>query len=59
MTLIGEKLFSSVPPSNSLVSVSDPRLASCVASETTEIQGHRQVRRARCEGPHNDTVNND
>ena len=27
-TLIGETLFSSVPPSNSLVSVSDPRLAS-------------------------------
>ena len=55
--LIGETLFSSVPPSNSLVSVSDPRrafwadtvpfsgprLASCVASGTTEKQGHRQV----------------
>ena len=51
--------ISSVPPSNSLVSVSDsrrafwadtapflgPRLALCV-----EIQGHHQVCRARCEG---------
>ena len=46
-----ETLFSSVPPSNSLVSVSDPRLASCVASRTTEIQGHRQVCRARRGGP--------
>ena len=40
-------LFSSVPSSNSLVSVSDPRLASCVASGTTEVQGHCQVCRAR------------
>jgi len=59
--LVREKLFSFVPHSNSLVSVSDhwrafwadaapfngPRLASCVASGTTEIQGHRQVSRAR------------
>merc|ERR1711923_240053 len=43
--LIGETLFSSVPPSNFLVSVS------CVASGTTEIQGHRQVWRARRGGP--------
>ena len=28
-----------------------PRLASCVASASTEIQGHRQVCRARCGGP--------
>ena len=28
-----------------------PRLASCVASGTTEIQGHRQVCRARRGGP--------
>ena len=55
--LIGETLFSSVPPSNSLDSVSDPwrafwadtapfkgpRLASCVACGTTEIKGCRQV----------------
>ena len=34
MTLVGEILFSFVPPSNSIVSVS------CVASGTTEIQGH-------------------
>ena len=59
--LIGELLFSSVPSSNSLVSVSDPwrafwadtapfkgpRLASCVASGITEKQGHCQVCRAR------------
>ena len=64
-TLIRETLFSSIPPSNSLVSVLDPqrafwadmapfsgpRLASCVASGTTEEQGHRQVCRARREGP--------
>ena len=63
--LIGETLFSSIPPSSSLISVSDPRrafwadtapfsgprLASCVASGTTEIQGHRQVCRARRGGP--------
>ena len=62
--LVGETLLSSVPPSNSLVSVSDPRrafwadtapfsgprLTSCVASGTTEIQGHRQVCRARPRG---------
>ena len=63
--LAGETLFSSVPPSNSLVSVLDlrrafwadtasfsgPRLASCVVSGATEIQGHRQVCRARRGGP--------
>ena len=57
--------FSSVPPSNSLVSVLDPwrafwadtppfkgpRLASCVASGTTEMQGHCQVCCARRGGP--------
>ena len=42
--LIRETVFSSFPPSNSLISNSDPRPASCVASVTTEIQGHRQVR---------------
>ena len=55
--LIGKTRFSVVPPSNSLISVSDPwrafwadmapfkgpRLASCVASGATEIQGHCQV----------------
>ena len=60
-----EILFSSIPPSNSLVSVSDPwrafwadtapfkgpRLASCVASGTIEMQGHHQVCRARRKGP--------
>ena len=60
-----ETLFSSVPPSNSLVSVSDPwgafwadtapykgpSLASCVASGITEKQGHNQVCRARLGGP--------
>ena len=50
--MINGKHYSlSVPPSNSLVSVSDPRLASCVASGTTEIQGHRQAWRARHGGP--------
>ena len=71
--LIGETLFSSVPPSNSLVSVSDPRrafwadtapfsgprLASCVASGTTEIQGHRQVCRARRGGPRTPSTTTD
>ena len=60
MTPHRETLFSVVPTSNSLVSVSDPRrdfwadtapfkgprLTLCIASETTEIQGHRQVCRA-------------
>ena len=32
-----------------------PRLASCVASGTTEIQGHRQVWRARRGGPRTTT----
>ena len=55
-TLIGETLSSFVPPSHSLVSVSNPWrgflswhapfkgicLASCVASGTTEKQGYRQ-----------------
>ena len=36
MTPLQEALFFVVPPSNSLVSVS------CVASGTTEIQGHCQ-----------------
>ena len=60
-----ETLFSSVPPSNSLVSVSDPwgafwadtasfkghRLALCVPSITTEIRGHCQVCHARWSSP--------
>ena len=33
------------------VSSKSPRLASCVASGTTEIQGHRQVCQARHGGP--------
>ena len=55
--LIRKTLLSVVPPSNSLVSVSDPwgafwidsapfkdpQLASCVASGTAEIHGHHQV----------------
>ena len=59
--LFGATLFSSAPSSNTLVSILDPqrafwadmapfsgpRLASCVASGTTEIQGHSQVRWAR------------
>ena len=73
MTPHREILFSSVPPSNSLVSVSDPRrafwadtapfsgprLASCVASGTTEIQGHRQVCRARRGGPRTPSTTTD
>ena len=68
-----EILFSSIPPSNSLVSVSDPqrafwadtapfsgpRLASCVASGTTEIQGHSQVCRARRGGPRTPSTTTD
>ena len=68
--LIRETPFSSVPPSSSLVSVSNhrrafwadttpfsgPRLASCIASGTTEIQGHSQVSRARCRGPRTPSV---
>ena len=57
--LIGETLFSSVPPSNSLVSVSDPRLASCAASGITEIQGHRQVCHARRAGPRTPSTTTD
>ena len=53
MTPLRETLFSSVPPSNSLVSVS------CVASGTTEIQGHRQMCRARREGPRTPSNTND
>ena len=68
---IGQSLFSSAPPSNSLVPISDPwrafggdtapfkspRLASCVASKTTENQGQSRcaalgVRRSQ------DTVKN-
>ena len=45
MTPRRETLFSSVPPSNSLGPVS------CIASGITEIQGRRQVCRARCGGP--------
>ena len=55
---VKEALFSSVPPSNSLVSgfeltalFKGPRLASCFASGTTEIQGHHQVCRAGRRGP--------
>ena len=39
--------------SQSLVSISD------VASETTEIQGHRQVWRARREGPRTSSTTTD
>ena len=61
-TLVRETIFSSIHPSNSLVSASDPWrelladtapfkgpwFASCVASRTTENQGHRQVDCAMC-----------
>ena len=47
----GNILFYSVFPCNSFVSVSDPRLASSVASGTADIQGRRQVWRARRGGP--------
>merc|ERR1719499_2138626 len=73
MTPCRGTLFSSVPPSNSLVSVSDPRrafradtapflgprLASCVASGTTEVPGHRQVWRARRGGPRTPSTTTD
>ena len=70
MTLIRDTLFSSVPPNNSLVSVSDPRRAfradtapfsgpRLVASGTTEKQGHRQVWRARCGGPRTPSTTTD
>ena len=49
--LVRETLFSVVPPSKSLVSVSNPWLALCVASGTTEIHGHRQASGARHRGP--------
>ena len=49
--LIKETLFSSVPPSNSLVSVLDPWLDLGAASGTTEIHGHRQVWHTRRIGP--------
>ena len=70
----GKHCFSSVPPSNSLVSVSKPikgvfwadtapfkgpRLALCVASGTTEIQGHRQECSARREGPRTPSTTTD
>ena len=72
-TLIGETLFSYVPPSNSLVSVSDPqrdfwadmalfsgpRLALRIASGTTEKQGYRQVCRARRGGPRTPSTTTD
>ena len=62
--LVRETLFSVVPPSNSLVPVSDPwrafwadttpfkgpRLALCVASGTSEIHGYRQ-KQLMCEKP--------
>ena len=55
LPLIGETLFSFVPPSNSLVSVSDPwralDLPLAIASRTTEIQEQRQVCCARLGGP--------
>ena len=71
--LIGESLFSFVPPSNSLVSVSyprrafwadpaafsGPRLTSCVASGTTEIQGHRQEWCTKRRGPRTPSTTTD
>ena len=36
-----------------------PRLASCIASGTTEIQGQRQVWRARCGGPRTPSTTTD
>ena len=65
--------FFSLPPSNSLVSVSDqrrafwadtvpfsgPRLALCVASGSTEIQGHHQVCRARRGAPRTPSTTTD
>ena len=71
--LVGKTLFSSVPPSNSLVSVTDPRrafwadkapfsgprLASCVASGTTEKQGHGLLCRARRWGPRTPSTTTD
>ena len=36
-----------------------PRLASCVASGTSEIQGHRQVCRPRCGGPRTPSTTTD
>ena len=70
--LARETIFSSLPPSNSLVSISDPRRAfwadtapfsgpriACVASGTTEIQGHRQVCRARRGGPRTPSITTD
>ena len=59
MTPDQESLFFSVPPSNSLVSVWDPPLASCVAFGTTDIQGHRQVWRARSRGPRTPSTTTD
>ena len=64
MTPCWENLFSVVSTSNSLVFVLDPwrafwadpvafksQLASCIASGTTEIQGHCHTCRARGGGP--------
>ena len=57
LSLFGKHyILSSVLPSNSLVSVSDPsrsldQLTSYIASGTTEIHGHCQVFLARCGGP--------
>ena len=39
--------------------LSCPRLTSCVASGTTEIQGHRQVYRARRGGPRTQSTSTD
>ena len=45
--LSGKYFSPPVGPTNSLISVLDPRLTSCIASGTTEIQGHCKVWRAR------------
>ena len=61
MTLVGEILFFSVPHSNSLdpsrtleglfgadtATFNGPLIASCIASGTTDIQGHWQVFQAK------------
>ena len=46
-----ETLFSVFPPSYSPPFVSGPWLTSCVASRTSQLQGHRHVCRARWGGP--------
>ena len=71
--LSGRTFFSFAPSSNSLFLVSDAlkafsadmtpfkgsRFALCVASGTTEIQGHRQVCRARRRGPRTPSTTTD